>query len=106
MITFLSSFYRGRISDKELTKRSRLLSLLEPGDSVTVDRGFDIAELIPQGTHVNIHPFLEGREQLDLDELAETRRIAIVRIHVERAIERIKKLLYYKLFYSFSCSLG
>ena len=75
MVTFLSSLYGGRISDKELTKRSGLLSLLERGDSVMADRGFDIAKLLPQGTHVNIPPFLGGREQLELDELAETQRI-------------------------------
>ena len=33
---------------------------------------------------------MAGKEQLTVEEEAETRRIASVRIHVERAIERIK----------------
>ena len=90
VITFLSPLYGGRISDKELTQRSNLLSLLEPGDSIMADRGFDLDSLMPQGTYVNIPPFLAGRKQLDHMELIQTRRIASLRIHVERAIERIK----------------
>ena len=90
VITFLSSLYGGRISDRELTKRSGLLSLLEAGDSVMVDCRFNIAELFPEGTHINIPPLLGGQEQLDHAELVETRRISSVRIHVERAIEHKK----------------
>ncbi len=39
---------------------------------------------------LNIPPFMKGKEQLSLEEELETRNIALVRIHVERAIERIK----------------
>ena len=35
-------------------------------------------------------PFLKGKQQLDAAELVETRTIASLRIHVERAMERIK----------------
>ena len=56
-----------------------------------VDRGFTIQDdLTPLGVCVNIPPFLKGKEQLDGEELIETRRIASLRIHVERAMERIK----------------
>lgn len=34
VITFVSSLFSGSISDKELTRQSGLLKLLEPGDSV------------------------------------------------------------------------
>ena len=60
-ISFLSPLYGGRISDKELTRRSNLLSLLEPSDSIMADRGFDLDSLMPKGTYVNIPPFLDGR---------------------------------------------
>ena len=51
--------------------------MLEAGCSVMADKGFDMAEyLIPRGIQLNIPPFL--------------RRIASLRIHVERAMERIK----------------
>jgi hypothetical protein len=55
------------------------------------DRGFDIQDdLTPIGVRVNIPPFMKGKEQLDANEMVETRRIASLRIHVERAMERIK----------------
>ena len=55
------------------------------------DRGFDIQDdLTPIGVKVNIPPFMKGRHQLEAVELVETRRIASLRIHIERAMERIK----------------
>ena len=90
-ITFVSKLFPGSISDKELTRKSGILDLLESGDSVMADRGFDIQDdLTPLGVKVNIPPFLRGKKQLDEDERIETRRIASLRIHVERAMERIK----------------
>ena len=43
-VMFVSKLYPGGILDKELTRRSDLLDLLERGDSVMADRGFDILE--------------------------------------------------------------
>ena len=94
-ITFVSKLFPGSISDKELTRKSGILDLLESGDSVMADRGFDIQDdLTPLGVKVNIPPFLRGKKQLDEDERIETRRIASLRIHVERAMERIKNFTY------------
>ena len=91
MVTFVSDLYPGSTSDKELTRRSGLLDMLEPGDSVMADRGFDIEEdLALIGVRLNIPPFLKGKHQLSECELVETRRIASLRIQVERAMERIK----------------
>ena len=91
VITFVSDLYPGCISDKELTRRSGILGLLQRGDRVMADRGFDIQDdLTPLGVKLNMPPFLRGKTQLDTNEMVETRRIASVRIHVERAMERIK----------------
>ena len=55
------------------------------------DRGFDIQHILAaKNVKLNIPPFMKGKEQLSLEEELETRSIASVRIHVERAIERIK----------------
>ena len=89
-ITFVSKLFPGSISDKELTRKRGLLDLLERGDSVMADRGFDIEDdLILQGVRLNIPPFLRGK-QLDEDERVIIRQIASLRMHVERAMERIK----------------
>ena len=54
------------------------------------DRGFDIEDLIVRGVRLNIPPFLRGKRQFEEDEFISTRRIASLRIHVDRAMERLK----------------
>ena len=93
---FCVFLYSGSISDKELTRQSGLLPLLEKGDSIMADKGFDISDLLlPLDVSLNIPPFLRGKPQLDEHELIETRRVASLRIHVERAIERIKNFHFF-----------
>ena len=70
--------------------KSGLIDLLEPGDSVMADRGFTIRDILDiRGVGLNIPP-IKTSDQLSEDELILTRRIATLRIHVERAIGRIK----------------
>ena len=67
VITFVSSLYPGCISDKELTRKSGILDLLEEGDSVMADRGFDIEEdLILLGVKLNTPPpFFERKDTIN-----------------------------------------
>ena len=88
--SFVSSLYVGRISDKKITKDCGILDLLEPGDQIMADRGFDIADDLPSGVTLNIPAFLDGNDQLTLEEETSTRKIPSARVHVERAISRIK----------------
>ena len=44
----------------------------------------------PLGVTLNIPSFLAGKDQLSQEEVTENQTIAAVRIHVERAIQRIK----------------
>ena len=64
--------------------------LLEDGDSVMPDKGFDIDEDLPEGGGLNITPFLRDRDYSSVEEKKKTRETASVRIHVERAVARIK----------------
>ena len=64
--------------------------MLDYGDKVMADRGFDISDVLPDGVTLNIPPFKGSRSPLTTTETEETARIAAVRIHVERAIGRIK----------------
>ena len=92
-ICFISPLYVGSISDVELTRISGFLTKLEdkPGISIMADRGFTIKDLLQElNIQLNIPPFLEGRQQLPSPEIEEGRKIASLRIHVERAIGRIK----------------
>lgn len=90
-ISFISTLYGGSISDKEITEKSGLIDKLQHGDAIMADRGFNIQEMLAsKGVRVNVPPFMNQTGQFDEHELLETRRIATLRIHVERAMERIK----------------
>lgn len=91
-ITFISQLYAGSISDRELTVRSGLLSLpFSRGDVVMADKGFTISDLLePIGVGLNIPPFLGLRSQQTPSEVIATQEIASERIHVERAINKVK----------------
>lgn len=90
-ITFISQLYTGHISDREIVTRSGFLNLpFNRGDSVMADKGFTIQDLLPLGVSLNIPPFLGSKGQMSAAEVVETQSIASVRIHVERAINKIK----------------
>jgi hypothetical protein len=90
-VTFLSQLWGGNASDKQIVKESGLLNLLEPGDSVMADKGFTIEDLLdPLGVTLNMPPMRDSNRQLSRKEVEQTRRIAAVRIHVERKMEQIK----------------
>ena len=87
----MSTLFGGSISDKEITLRSGLVEKLKYGDCIMADRGFNIQEMLAsKGVSVNVPPFMNESGQFEERQLLETRRIATLRIHVERAIERIK----------------
>ena len=93
-ITFISQLYEGCIPDKEIVKQSGLVDemLWDEKDSIMADRGFTVADLFqPLKVDLNIPAFLEGRAQFSEHEVVESQTIASVRIHVERAIQRVKK---------------
>ncbi|KAK7475078.1 hypothetical protein BaRGS_00033691 [Batillaria attramentaria] len=66
------------------------LNFLLPGDEIMADRGFTIEDWVfEKHAKLNIPAFSHGH-QLTEEEVASTRRLANVRIHVERAIRRLK----------------
>mgnify|MGYP001798006644 CR=1 FL=1 len=91
-VTFISEGWGGRVSDKHLTENSGLLDHLIPGDVILADRGFDIQESVGLFcSTIKIPAFTRGKKQLSGIEVEQTRRIANVRIHVERVIGNIRK---------------
>ncbi|XP_031337295.1 uncharacterized protein LOC116179684 [Photinus pyralis] len=89
VITYASKLYPGSISDKKIVQDSGVLKVFQPGDLILADKGFLIADLLPQGVHINTPPFLCSA-QFTPEQVIMTRTIARARIHVERAISRIK----------------
>jgi len=63
-VSLISSLHTGSISDKEISRCSGILDLLERGDSVMVDKGFNIDDLLKEkGVGLKIPPFLQSQAQ-------------------------------------------
>lgn len=100
-IIFASMLFAGSMSDKEIFKQSgcqemlKMLVLegyLKKGDGVMADKGFNIhAEVEECGLQLNIPPFARSGTQMTKHDALHTKKIAAHRVHVERAIARIKR---------------
>lgn len=99
-IMYVSNTYTGRISDKQLVQRSGLIQVMKEklaigelnrGDAIMADKGFDIADDLAEiGMSLNIPPYKRGQDQFSTEDVHQTRSIAAHRIHVERAIRKVK----------------
>ncbi|CAH1230754.1 THAP2 [Branchiostoma lanceolatum] len=92
-VCFVSQLYSGSISDNAITAQSGIVEMLNENDDVMADKGFTISMLLSEkGATLNIPPFLSSkRSQFSKEEVEATQSIARVRIHVERAIRRVKE---------------
>lgn len=88
-VTCVSSLYSGSVRDKELFRQSGIIPLLDKDMAVMADKGFRIDDIVP--CKVYRPPFLSKKSQLSHNEVMETQEIAWLRVHVERAIRRIKE---------------
>lgn len=92
-VSYISQLYVGSIFDVELTRVSGYLDTLtdKHGVSVMADRGFTVRDLLAKkGVDLNIPPFMDGRQQLSVEDIQRGRQITSLRIHVERTIGHIK----------------
>lgn len=91
VLTYVSELFTGSMSDRECVIQSKFLKLeFDENDSVMADKGFLISDLLEKkGLKLNIPPFLRDGT-LSESQVAKTREIASLRIHVERRIQRIK----------------
>ncbi|XP_062597541.1 uncharacterized protein LOC134258963 [Saccostrea cucullata] len=93
---FVSNLWGGNVSDRYITEHSGFLDLVKPGDEVMADRGFLIRDLLlERRATLNIPPFTKkcswGKgKHLTAHDILKTKKIAKLRIHVERAIGRLK----------------
>jgi hypothetical protein len=69
-----------------------ILQKLLPGDIVLADRGFDIADSVGYyQARLHIPAFTRGKKQPSALEIEHTKKIANVRIHVERVIGLVRR---------------
>ncbi|XP_031341886.1 uncharacterized protein LOC116169847 isoform X2 [Photinus pyralis] len=91
-VIFISKGFTGRSSDKFVTENSGFLNNLLPGDLILADRGFLIKDSVNfYMAEVQMPAFLKGKKQLHPKEVEETRKLANVRIHVERVIGLLRQ---------------
>lgn len=92
MIAYVSEGYGGRASDKAIFEQSGLIEALEPiSDAITADRGFLIDYICARYLIELIWPpFKKKQKQLSKEDALRIQMIASARVHVERAIQRMK----------------
>lgn len=87
VISFISKAWVGRTSDKEITENCGILNNLIKGDVVLADRGFNISDDVALMYAKLVLPaFTKGKPQLSYEDVESTRKVANLRIHVERVI--------------------
>ena len=101
---FLSDCFSGRTSDQYIDGQIRSIfrwsttssiydsgfyKLLHPGDEVMADRGFQIKEDLLYYCSLNVLPEGTVKSQMTAAEWEKTKSVANLRIHVERASNRI-----------------
>lgn len=92
LINFISEGYGGRASDSIIFEDCGFLNLLPKNSAVMADRGFkNVAHLLQQKECTLIRPpSVSTKVTPTKSEVLETKKIAALRIHVERAIGRLR----------------
>lgn len=87
----VSDIYPGSISDEDMVIQSGILEHTQRGDVWLADKGFLIQHILDDyGVRVETPVKLEGKKQFTEEEDVINRRNSQVRVHVERALRRVK----------------
>lgn len=100
-VIFVSTLFTGSISDREIFNQCKITTLLQgliecgylkKGDALMADKGFLIEKDVESlGLKLNIPPFNKSNMQMPVGDVLKTKKNAKHRVHVERAIAKIKK---------------
>ncbi|XP_071649786.1 uncharacterized protein [Temnothorax longispinosus] len=97
-INFISTGYGGRISDVLLFEKCGILDQLPEKCAVMADRGFKNIKSLLAEKHCELikPPSVSSTHKPTKSEVLETKRIASLRIHVERVIGRLREFDFLK----------
>ena len=89
-INYKSALWSGNVSEKELVETSGFLDCLRVGDKVMADKGFQIRGMLAlPGCYLQMPPSLK-QGLLKPKGSTKARKVLNIRIHIERAIRRLK----------------
>lgn len=92
MFEFISKGFGGRANDMLVTTTCNFLDILEPNDLILADKGFNMHDVFKmRGVELEIPAFVCNQQQLHPLAVENTRKIANVRIHVERCIGLLRR---------------
>ncbi|KAJ8946140.1 hypothetical protein NQ314_008962 [Rhamnusium bicolor] len=96
IINFVSGGFGGRASDAVIVENSGFLATLPSNVNVMADRGFKHIEhlLVSKGCVLVRPPTVSAGTKPTKDEVLETKRIASLRIHIERVIRRLREFSF------------
>ena len=89
VITRACSLYPDCASDKDIVRHCGVLEMMKPDDLIIADKSFLMQNMLPPNAYLNLPPLLT-QSQFTRPQAELTVRIARSRIHVERAIQRMK----------------
>ena len=91
ILNFISQGYGGRASDRQIVENSGFLDELRAGESIMVDKGFNIEDLVTlRQAEVLMPPGRRGAFQMPNRDVQKTKEIANRHIRVEQVIRRLK----------------
>lgn len=93
LVTFISDGYGGRATDVMIVEDCSFLNYLQPGTAIMADRGFkDISHLLIKKNCTLIRPpSVSTATACTKEEVKQAKRIAALRINVERVISRLRE---------------
>lgn len=98
LVNYISQGYGGRTSDVCLVENCDFLNCLPSGSHVMADRGFKHIEplLLGVGCKLTRPPSIVLDNKLSREDVKKTKKIASLRIHIERVIRRIREFSFLK----------
>ena len=91
-ISYISPSFGGCASDRYITEQCQISDKFHPGMIALVDRGFNVQDIfLSRQVRVVFPPFKGKATQFSKEQVFRSKDIAKARIHIERAIGRIKE---------------
>jgi hypothetical protein len=95
--SYISPSFGGSSSDRHITEQCQIAQKFNPGMIALVDRGFNVQDIfLSRQVKVVFPPFKGKTAQFSKEQVFQSKDIAKARIHIERAIGRIKEFDFLK----------